>query len=405
MKQNRILLVLFATLLLDMIGLGMLIPVIPSLFTDPTSPSFLLQGFSVGAQYLIAGLITALFGLMQFIAAPILGELSDLYGRKKLLAIGVGVLAIANLVFAMGIAITSITVLLISRLIAGIAGANFSIAQAIIADVTQPEDRAKNFGIIGSAFGLGFIFGPLLGGWLAGASGNPALPFIVAGVLGIINVLSVTLFLHETHIVNTSVTKPSLFTAFHNIRVAWNDVDVRPIYFATFFVMLGFVFYTAFISIYLVKHFNFTETDTGLYFAIVGLWIVFTQGFVVRLVNGKYAERTILFYALPVLALTIFLQPFLPQIAYLYALMPLMAISFGLVTTNLPALVSKGVSSDKQGAALGINGSLQALTQGLAPLGAGLIAGVFGLSVSFVIGALFVVVAFMFVRTIPIRNH
>jgi MFS transporter, DHA1 family, tetracycline resistance protein len=398
MHQKGILPVLAATLLLDMVGFGMLIPIIPSLFTDATSPSFVLEGYSLSAQYFIAGLITALFGLLQFVGAPILGELSDMYGRKKLLALGVGMLAISNFVFAFGVAVKSLVILLGSRIFAGLAGANFSIAQATIADVTKPEDRSKNFGIIGAAIGLGFILGPLLGGWIAGASGNPALPFFCAGILGVINLCSLAFFLKETHIVNEETSRPSLMKAFQNIKEAWSDTIVRPVYFASFFVMLGFSFFTSFISVYLVDRFNFTESNTGMYFGIVGVWIVIAQAVVVRMVGKRYTERTILLASLPILALTIAIHPFVPGIKYLYFAMPFMAISFGLITTNIPALVSKR-AGDRQGAALGINGSLQALTQGIAPIAAGLLAGYFGLGASFIIGSLLVIVAYFFVQT------
>ena len=101
--QRKVFLVLFFTLMLDMVGVGMLVPILPIIFTDPTSPAFLLQGYSVTAQYVVIGLITAIFGLMQFIASPILGELSDAYGRRRLLILGVGVLAFSQMMFGFGI--------------------------------------------------------------------------------------------------------------------------------------------------------------------------------------------------------------------------------------------------------------------------------------------------------------
>ena len=109
-REQRILGVLFFTLLIDMIGVGMLIPIIPSLFTDSTSSSFLLDGFSVSEQFLVAGLITAVFSFMQFLTAPILGELSDMFGRKKLLTLGVAMLALSQLLFAIGIAAVGLEV-------------------------------------------------------------------------------------------------------------------------------------------------------------------------------------------------------------------------------------------------------------------------------------------------------
>jgi DHA1 family tetracycline resistance protein-like MFS transporter len=120
------------------------------------------------------------------------------------------------MLFATGIAIGSLALLLFSRTVAGIAGANFSIAQATIADVTTPENRARNFGLIGAAFGLGFILGPLISGWIVGITHNPALPFLFAGGLGICNLIFVTLMLPETHLVRNHKSRFSIFKAFHN---------------------------------------------------------------------------------------------------------------------------------------------------------------------------------------------
>jgi DHA1 family tetracycline resistance protein-like MFS transporter len=403
--KKNVLLVLFFTLLLDMIGLGMLIPVIPSLFTDPTSSSFLLSAYGETERYVIAGLITALFGITQFLAAPILGELSDLYGRKRLLAIGVATLAIANLVFAFGIEVGSLLILLLSRVIAGIAGANYSVAQAAIADVTPPEERAKAFGLIGAAFGIGFILGPLLGGWLSGTSGNPATPFIFAGMLGVLNVLLVSFILPETRVRTGNEERPSLMKAFHNLSEAWNDTDVRPAYAAGFLAILGFAFFTSFIPVFLVERFGFSEATTGIYFAIVGVWIIFSQVVVVRFMTARYSERTILLWSLPILAGSIAVQGYVPHEAFLYAMMPVMAATFGLVSTAIPALVSKAVSAERQGAALGINGSLQALTQGIAPLASGIISGIFGLAFSFVVGAALALVSMEIIRRNSFSTH
>jgi MFS transporter, DHA1 family, tetracycline resistance protein len=396
-NPRRILTILFCTLLLDMVGVGMLIPIIPSLFTDATSPSFLLDGFSITEQFLVAGLITAIFSFTQLIAAPILGELSDMFGRKKLLTLGVGMLALSQLLFAVGIAFTSIAVLIFARALGGIAGANFSIAQAVIADVTPPEKRAQNFGLIGAAFGVGFVLGPLLGGVLAGATGNPAVPFIFAGILGIFNVLSITLFLPETNHHRTPKGKVSLLKAGHNIKAAFKDKEVRPIYAVSFLVMLGFGFYTSFSSIYLTERFSFSESEVGTYFAVVGIWIIVAQLVLVRYLAARYSSRTLLLSAAPILSLCIFLYPFIPSVLLLYIIIPFIAGSFGLISTAIPALVSQGADKDKQGAALGINGSLQALSQGTAPLLAGLGAGFFSISLPFFTGTILILLAFLIV--------
>lgn len=384
-----------------MIGVGMLIPLIPSLFTDSSSPAFLLDGFTVSEQFMVAGLITAVFSFMQFLTAPILGELSDMFGRKKLLTLGVAMLALSQFLFAVGIAYTSLFILLFSRVLGGIAGANFSIAQAVIADVTPPEKRAQNFGLIGAAFGVGFVFGPLLGGVLAGSTGNPAAPFIFAGVLGVLNVLFISLFLSETNKTRSTKGKVSLLKGVKNIIAAYQDTDVRPVYLINLLTMLGFGFYTSFSAIFLTERFGFSETAIGAYFGATGVWIIIAQIFLVRYLAARHTSRTLLLYSTPVLALCIVLYPLMPSVWMFYVVMPFIAGAYGLISTAIPALVSQGADKDKQGASLGINGSLQSLAQGSAPLAAGFVAGSFGLSASFVFGMVLVLAAFFASLRLP----
>jgi DHA1 family tetracycline resistance protein-like MFS transporter len=392
-KQKRVLPVLFATLLLDMIGTGMIIPIIPILFTDPTSPSFMLMGYSVSNQYLIAGLITALFGLMQFIASPILGELSDVYGRKKLLTLGVATLAIAQMLFGFGIGIMSLWILLISRAIAGLAGANFSIAQAAIADVSEPHERAKNFGLIGAAFGIGFILGPLLGGWIAHLTGSAASPFWFAGILGVFNTVFITLMLPETHHNRAEAAHFHIFKGIQNIITAFRDKQANAVYFSSFLYMSGFAFLTTFSGILAVSRFHFTAGELGTYFGAIGVFIVITQIFILGPLTKRFSEKAILRVTLLVLAASVAVYPFVPNVTWLYLLIPFLAIPQGLSIANIGALISKSVSPEKQGAALGINGSLIALSQGVIPILAGVGSGVIGLQAPFVIGGLSILFA------------
>ena len=351
--RQKPLLVLFITLLIDMIGIGMIIPIVPILFTDPASPSFLLAGYSRDAQYLLAGLLTAVFGLMQFLGAPILGELSDVYGRKRLLILGVGVLAISQLLFGFGVEIGSLWLLFISRAVAGLAGANFSVAQASIADVTDPKDRAKNFGLIGAAFGIGFILGPILGGFVAHTFNNAAAPFWVASILGIFNLLSLSFFLRETHVNQRVSHDLHIFKGIQNILSAWRDKDARPVYLSSFLYTSGFGFFASFSGIFLVAKFGLGESAIGTFFGVVGGWIVVTQLFILRMLAGKYNERKILRVSLFILAISLTLYSFMPSLVLLYAIIPILAIPNGLSMANIGALISKSVSADRQGAALG----------------------------------------------------
>jgi multidrug resistance protein len=372
-----------------MIGIGMIIPIVPIIFTDPTSPSFLLTGIAQKYWYFLAGLATAIFGLVQFFAAPILGELSDIYGRKKLLFLGVSVLAISQGVFAFGITISSLALVFISRFIGGIASANFSIAQASIADISTPANRAKNFGLIGAAFGIGFVIGPALGGYLAHIFNSASAPFWIAGGLGIINMISVFFFLPETHTENRALAKKlTPLKAFSNIKTAFTDTVSSHIYKANFFYFAGFAFFTSFSGLYLVQRYNVGEAQLGNYFAAIGIWIVITQMIILRIVTKHRAPLQVLRVSMVCVAIASALTPFMPTLFLQYVLLPFIAIPQGLSMANLTALLSSTVPKEKQGVALGINGSLSALSQGLTPLFGGVIAGMFGVSVPFLIGGL-----------------
>ncbi len=405
-QQNKILFILFGTLLIDMIGTGMVFPIIPIIFTDPSSPSFILQGYSQAGQFFVAGLITALFGLMQFVASPILGELSDFYGRKRLLMLGVGVLAVSQFLFGFGIEIASLWLLLGSRTIAGFAGGNFSIAQAAIADITEPKDRAKNFGLIGAAFGIGFILGPLLGGWMAATFGNPAAPFWLAAALGIFNMLFIYFLLPETRVVSKETQHSfHILKGIRNIQAAFRDKDARPVYLASFLYMCGFSFLTSFMGVMLVSRFGFDAAGVGTFFALVGVWVVITQLLILRFLTRLYDEKTILRVSWIALALGIAIYPFVPSGLIAYIIIPLVAVPQGLSIANIQALVSKSVSAEKQGAALGINGSLLAFSQGVIPLIAGVGASVLGIQVPFIAGALFVLSAWSALFLFNSRNE
>ncbi len=393
MLRRKPLLILFVTLLIDMIGIGMIIPIIPIIFTDPSSPSFILEGYSKTMQFLIAGFITAIYGIMTFIAAPILGELSDIYGRKKLLLLGVGILAISQLLFGLGIIASSLTILIVSRMVAGLAGANISIAQASIADISRKEDRAKNFGLIGAAFGLGFILGPVLGGSIAHLTGSAASPFFIAGILGIVNLLFVSLLLPETRKPTGETHSLTLLGGIKNIREAFSDPKASPVFISSFLYMTGFTFFTSAAGIYLVSKFGLTTASLGTYFGVIGIWIVITQGVILRFVTKAYSERQILFFSLVMVGISISLTPFMGTMVHQYILLPFIAIPQGLSMATMSSLISKSVSEEKQGMALGINGSLSAFAQGVVPLLTGVIIAIIGISTPYFIAGLCIIAA------------
>lgn len=405
--QPRVLPILFGTLLLDMIGFGIVFPIIPVLFTDPSSPSFLLAGYSKGAQFLLAGAVTALWGVTQFIAAPIAGELSDRFGRKRLLMAGVGVLGLSQVLFGVGIEMGSIGLLLVARAIAGIAAGNAAIAQATIADVTAPKDRAKSFGLIGAAFGIGFVLGPLLAGWLATVSDDPAMPMWVAGMLGAVNLMFVAVFLPETNSKRGAATKVrfNLWKGARNIALAVRDAEMRPLYIASFLYLFGFGFLPPFYGVFLVNQWGFNEGQVGMAFAAVGACVSFAQLVVLRWLTRCYNERQILRVSLAMVALSMVTFSFMPTAALVLAMIPLTSIPQGLSMANMASLISRAAPSDRQGVAMGINGSLMALGSALAPAIGGAASAAANIHMPFVLGGVCIAAAWvvLFLVAIPRR--
>ena len=379
MQKKGPLLTLFVTILLDMLGLGILIPITPVLFADPTSPHYLLPiGTTVSTGYILLGILIALFALGQFIASPIIGQFSDKWGRKRLLIISVFGTAVGHFLFALAILFHNLPLLFFSRLFAGIMGGNIVVAQAAIADITTPENRAKNFGLIGAAFGLGFVIGPFIGGKLA----DPTLvswfsattPFFFAAILSTLNGIQVMYRMIETNQHIATDRKIDWSKSLKNISKAFTLSNVRPIFITNFLYQAGFAFYTTFAAVYLLSHFHFTEGSIGNYFAFVGVWIVITQGFVTRKIAKYYPESKVVQNSLIATGLCITAIVLAPTSLVLYLLVPVFAMAVGLSQANITALISRSAGPAIQGEVLGLNGSVMALAQTLPPLVSGIIA-------------------------------
>ncbi len=378
--QSRPLPVILFTIFIDLLGVGILIPVIPQLIANPISPEYLLPAsYTLADGYVLLGFLTAIFPIMQFIATPILGQLSDTFGRRKLLSISILGTSISYVGFALGIVTKNIPLLFLSRAFDGITGGNIAVAQAAVADITKPEDRAKNFGLIGAAFGLGFIIGPYLGGKLSDPSVvswfSASTPFWFAALLSLLNFISILLFFPETRKLVPEKLQIKWNQAFHNIRRAFQVPNLRPIFTTMFLFNGGFTFYTTFFSIFLITKFSFTQGNIGDYFAYVGIWIALVQAVVTRLVAKRFAEYQVLRVSLIANGLLMFVYLFMNHSWQIYITAPFFALFIGLIMANSTALISKSAGADIQGEVLGINASVQALAQSIPPIIAGYLVG------------------------------
>ncbi|MBA3732993.1 MFS transporter [Patescibacteria group bacterium] len=406
--NKKVLFSVIFTVFIDLLGFGILIPVIPQLLANPASPFFLLPiGYSIKSGYIILGFLTAIFPFMQFFATPLLGELSDRFGRKPILAISLAGTCVSYIVFAYGVLTRNLILLFVARGFDGVTGGNIAVAQAAIADISTPENRAKNFGLIGAAFGVGFILGPYLGGKLSDPNFvswfNASTPFWFAAGLSFLNMLSVIFLLPETLKEKSNELTLHWSKSIRNIIKAFNIENMKTLFFTVFLFQGGFTFFTTFFGVFLITKFGWNQGSIGNYFAYVGVWIAFSQAVVTRYVSKRWNENKILSFSLFGTGVFILAQ-FLPSsVLGLLLVVPFFAIFNGLSQANLTSLVSRSAGPEIQGEILGVNASVQALAQTIPPILSGFIAANIGARVPIFVSGITVILAGLvyisFVRT------
>lgn len=399
---------IFFTVFLDVVGVGIATPTITPLMLR--ADSGLLSGtYSLDERTILLGYLLASFSIAGFFAGPLLGALSDRYGRKPVLLFSLLLTLSGYLIFALGIQTRSLPLLFLSRIVYGIGGGNIAIIQSAIADVSDTASRTKNFGLMGVAFGLGFIIGPTLGGELANSKTvswfNFTTPFYAAALLAILNIVMVLLAFRET--LATPIIRPiTPLTGFQNLAQAFTIRRLRILFAGVFFYTLGFSFYTQFFSVYLLKRFDFDQVQIGRYFGFVGLCIVIMQGLVVRRLSSIYTPQQILRISVAGLAIALWCF-LLPQQAWqIFLVAPLMALFQGLTSPNATALVSVSAGADEQGKMMGINQSVLSAAFATPPIIAGYLETI-NLSLPLMMAGLMALIGwFFFVRFISMKtNH
>ena len=342
--------VLFLTVFIDMVGFGIVIPVLP------------LYAERFHASPIAIGWLTGIYSGMQIIFTPILGRLSDRFGRRPILIISIAGTAVGFVM--MGFA-HSVALLFAARIFAGITGGNISIPQAYIADVTTPETRSKSMGMIGAAFGLGFTFGPLIGGTMSGISYSA--PFFFAAGLAVINAVLVWLILPES-LKGEHRMKPhedaSIAEVFRHGRGHMFTTIV-----ATYFFLTGsFTIMTALFALFTEKRFGYDARENGYIFGFIGILTVIAQGGLIGRLVKKWGEVTLTRAGMLVTAAALAALPLSNGLAALLLVSAGLALGSSLASPSLQGLASKMIEPSWQGRALGLLQSAGSTARLLGPL-------------------------------------
>jgi MFS transporter, DHA1 family, tetracycline resistance protein len=373
---------------MDVISIGLAYPIFSSMIFSPSS-HLLAPETSQAVKGLWLGIILALVPLAQFFSAPILGTLSDRIGRKKLLLASIALGTVGYAVAVIGACFQTIILLAISRIIIGIATGNQAIGGAAIADLSTPEEKAKNFGLLHMAGGFGFTVGPLLGGKLStinmGIFSGFAAPFLCAGALTLINLLLVAFLFKETHV---GTQKQDVISfGLKNIKRAWYMPGFALLFLAIFVYNFGWSFYWDFIPVNWIASYSFDASMVYNRYAWGAIIYAISSGFLIRPLVSRFKTETIFLYALIGCAFFITL-PLLFSAAWLYWIyIPMQQFLIALIFPTTAALISNKSSNESQGEMMGILESVQSLSYIISPLIAGPLLG-FSVKMPLIIGAL-----------------
>ncbi len=377
MKNRSALSLIFLTVFIDLLGFGILIPILPTfaivkLHVDETA----------------VGIAIAVYSLVQFIFNPLLGKFSDKNGRKPVIVICLILNALGYIIFAFS---NTYLLLIISRIVGGIGGSSIGVAQAYIADVTTKENRSKGMGLIGAAFGLGFVFGPLFGGLLS-KFGYMVTGFASAG-FSIMAFIFTLFLLPESHLkrdISKKISKKILDIRAMKIVFKKGDIAILIILFfiLTFsnaniygtFALLGY------------KVYNFTDLQNGYMFGIVGLVGALVQGGLIRVISNSISDVKLVTIGSILMMIGLAMLPYGGNFLGLTIITIILSLGIGVLQPILLSLVSKVTSDEEQGITLGINQSLSAFARVLGPLWGGFAFEFLGYPYPFLTGAAFTLI-------------
>lgn len=359
---NKPFLFILFTGFLSILGIGVIIPVIPFIvekYVDPAHTNEI-------AVYV--GLLVSLYSFCQFFAAPVLGALSDKYGRRPVLLLCLFGSAIGYILFGIG---GSLTVLFIARAIDGITGGDVSTVIAYVADVTKPQERGKYFGVVGATIGLGFMLGPTIGGLVASISLSA--PVFLAAGFTIINMIYGYFVLPESldkqhRMADFSLHHLNPFLQLNNILK--NNI-LKALLITGFFYFFAFSELTSIITVFFKDTFHWTPGNIGLYFFVLGMGDIFTQGYLTGKLLPKFGPVKLAFAGFITTGIAYLINSVIPVFSYVflaYVYIVIYAVGSGLFEPSFGGLLSGVAGPQEQGRVQGASQSMQSITRIIAPL-------------------------------------
>ncbi|MFA6006019.1 MAG: MFS transporter [Patescibacteria group bacterium] len=377
LNRNRTLLIISLVALVNMLGYGIVIPI--------------LYGYSkrFGLTDFQNGLLFSIFSICQFIATPIIGRMSDKYGRRPLLLISITGTAISFFIMAFA---PNALFLFIARAIDGITAGNIPVAFAVISDSSKPEDRTQAFGMIGSALSFGFVFGPAISAFTLGF--GQAVPFILAGIITVIAVILTALYLPETNKHMGEVRKGKLFDFKHLARTLF-DQNVGPTFLITLIYYLAFACALIYgFQPFTLQILHISEAQNAILFTLFGVVGVISQNLFVARFSKKFGIRKA-FSASMLLTTASFILMFLSRSLTLFVLgMIILALFNGAIQTLIPTILSREADAKSQGSIMGLSASYQSIGMIIGPILGGIVATI-SVPFPFLVGSLLIFSCFL----------
>jgi DHA1 family tetracycline resistance protein-like MFS transporter len=388
MKKQLLLILVYV--LIDVLGFSLILPLLP------------FYAATFDATPAVVGLLLGVNALTQLISAPIIGRLSDRYGRRPLL-----LASIAGTVasFAMLGLARSLWMLFASRMLDGLLGGNISLAQAYISDVTDERDRARGLGLIGAAFGVGFIFGPAIGGTLS-AGGNYALPAWIAAGLSLVNLLGVLAWLPESLPADRRQGKTRNPAARVSARALWEALRrpcVGPLLSLQLFFGLAFTMFQTIFALFAQKRLGLDAQSTSYVLTYVGLLVVIVQGGGIGLLSKRFGDRQLILAGTVVMAFALLAWALTPSVWLLLVVLAPLALAGGVLNVVSSSALTKSVYPQEIGGTLGLSAALGSLARVISPILGGFLIDGLGPAAPGILGALIMawLVVFTWRRILP----